>query len=249
MISVCIPTYNGEKYIQQQLDSIFAQATRVDEIIISDDSSTDRTIEIIKSYNDNRIKLIENQKFSSSIFNLENALKHARGDYIFLADQDDIWYPDKVKIVLKHLENYNLVITDCKLIDENDNTLAPSFFQIVNSGKGFFKNLIKNSYLGCCMAFDRNLLKYILPFPKRIAMHDIWIGLNAELFSSIYFCNEQLVRYRRHEGNRTPFTGRISKNSIGYKLKYRIEMLLLILKNLIMKKYFYYKKIDNNSNI
>lgn len=229
-------SYNGEKYIKQQMDSIFDQSKQIDELIISDDSSTDKTIEIIKSYNDKRIKLIENQKFSSPIFNLENALKHAKGDYIFLADQDDIWYPDKVKIVLKHLENHNLVVTDCKLIDKDNTTLTPSFFQLINSGQGFFKNLIKNTYLGCCMAFDRSILNYTLPFPRKIAMHDQWIGLNAELFSSVYFCDDQLVGYRKHENNQTPFTGGISGNSIRFKLKYRIEMLFLIIRNLIQQK-------------
>lgn len=237
MISVCIPTYNGEKYIKQQLDSIFEQSVQIDELIISDDSSTDRTIEIIKSYSDKRIKLIENQKFQSPVFNLENALKQAKGDYIFLADQDDIWYPDKVKIVLKHLANYNLVITDCELIDNENVIQAPSFFNIVNAKKGFFKNLYKNSYLGCCMAFDRSLLSYTLPFPKGIAMHDIWIGLNAELSSSIYFCKDALVGYRKHENNKTPFTGGKSKNKILYQLKYRILMLMLILKNFVIKKF------------
>lgn len=234
-------SYNGEKYIKQQMDSIFDQSIQIDELIISDDSSTDKTIEIIKSYNDKRIKLIENQKFSSPIFNLENALKHAKGDYIFLADQDDVWYPDKVKIVLKHLENHNLVVTDCKLIDKDNNTLAPSFFQLINSGQGFFKNLIKNTYLGCCMAFDKSVLNYALPFPKKIAMHDIWIGLNAELFSSVYFCDETLISYRKHENNQTPYTGGKSKNTALYMVKYRMEMIALILKNLIIRKYVFLK--------
>lgn len=231
-------SYNGEKYIKQQMDSIFDQSKQIDELIISDDSSTDKTIEIIKSYNDKRIKLIENQKFSSPIFNLENALKHAKGDYIFLADQDDIWYPDKVKIVLKHLENHNLVVTDCKLIDKDNTTLVPSFFQLINSGQGFFKNLIKNTFLGCCMAFDRSILNYTLPFPRNIAMHDQWIGLNAELFSSVYFCDDQLVGYRKHENNQTPFTGGISGNSLLYKLSYRIEMLFFILINWMKRHRF-----------
>jgi glycosyltransferase involved in cell wall biosynthesis len=236
LISVCIPTYNGEKFLQQQLDSILCQSVPVDEIIISDDSSTDKTIEIVKSYNLNYIKVLENQKFKSPIFNLENALKNANGDYIFLADQDDLWHPDKVKIVFEYLKNYNLVVTDCNIIDEKDNILKPSFFEIAKSGKGFFKNFRQNTYLGCCMAFDKKLLNHVLPFPKGIAMHDIWIGLNAEFFSSIYFCNISLVSYRRHGSNASPFRGEF-RYSIFYKLKYRIEMLLLIFKNFILKKY------------
>lgn len=238
MISVCIPTYNGEKFIKQQLDSILFQLAEKDEIIISDDSSTDRTIEIIKSYKDERIILLELQKFKSPIFNLENALKHAKGDYIFLADQDDIWYSDKVRVVLKHLENHQLVVTDCNLIDEENHTIESSFFRNINSGEGFLKNMVKNTYLGCCMAFHKSVLKYTLPFPKKIAMHDQWIGLNAGLFSSVYFCDEQLMGYRKHKDNQTPFTGGISGNSILFKLRYRIEMLFLILINWMKKHRF-----------
>ena len=159
MISVCIPTFNGEKFIKQQLDSILNQSMPVDEIIISDDSSSDNTVKIIKSYNNNRIKLIENQTFKSPIFNLENALKKANGDYIFLADQDDIWYDNKVEIMMKHLKDYNLVVSNCEIIDENDAVLVHSFFKVMNSGKGVFKNLIKNTYSGNCMALNKNLLK------------------------------------------------------------------------------------------
>lgn len=236
MISVCIPTYNGEAFIKQQLDSILNQSLAVDEIIISDDSSTDRTIEIINSYRDSRIKLFENQTFKSPIFNLENALKHAKGDFVFLSDQDDVWYPEKVKLVMAHLEKNNLVVTDCNIIDSNNKIIKPSFFDIVKSQNGFFRNLYKNGFLGCCMAFDRKLLKIVLPFPKNIAMHDIWIGLNAELLSSVYFLRDPLVGYRKHANNRTPYTGSSSKNSLFYRIKYRLEMLYLVFNNYLQKK-------------
>ena len=97
MVSVCLASYNGEKFIKQQIDSILCQLGKHDEIIISDDSSTDRTVQIIKNYNDPRIKLIEDCKFQSPIFNLENALKQAKGDYIFLSDQDDFWESKNTK--------------------------------------------------------------------------------------------------------------------------------------------------------
>lgn len=91
MISVCMPTYNGEKFIRIQLESILSQLGNDDEIVISDDSSTDKTVEITKSFNDSRIHLLENNTFHSPIYNLENALKNAKGDFIFLSDQDDEW--------------------------------------------------------------------------------------------------------------------------------------------------------------
>lgn len=171
-ISVCIATYNGEKYLKKQLDSILNQLKKEDEVIISDDTSTDATVEIIKAYNDRRIILIENQKFRSPIYNFENALKHASGDIIFLADQDDIWIDNKVCTVKKYLKSYDLVISDAEIIDTNDETLYRSFYALNNSRKGFIKNIIKNSYLGCCMAFNRKILESALPFPKNVPMHD-----------------------------------------------------------------------------
>lgn len=92
-------TYNGEKYISVQLDSILKQLSENDEVIISDDSSTDRTVDVIKNFKDKRIKLYEDNHFHSPIFNFENALEKASGDIIFLSDQDDVWLDNKVKIM------------------------------------------------------------------------------------------------------------------------------------------------------
>jgi glycosyltransferase involved in cell wall biosynthesis len=229
MISVCLPTYNGERFIKVQLDSILFQLGSNDEVIISDDSSIDQTTEIIKSYNDHRIILYENNKFRSPIFNLENALKRANGEYIFLADQDDIWMPDKVMKTLPLLEKYDLIVSDCKLIDENNEVIKESFFKMVNAHKGFMHNLIKNGYLGCCMAFKSTLLKKVLPFPNNIAMHDIWIGLLSEILAKPLFLCEPLVHYRKHSKNATPFTSGTSKNPYFFRIQYRIKMLISII--------------------
>ncbi len=101
MISVCMATYNGEKYIERQLDSILAQLKENDELIISDDGSTDRTAEILARYGtDKRIRILHGS-FHSPIYNFENAIKQAQGDYIFMADQDDIWLPGRITETLK----------------------------------------------------------------------------------------------------------------------------------------------------
>lgn len=234
MISVCIPTYNGEKYLRKQLDSILEQLGPKDEVIISDDSSTDNTIDIIESYGDERIKLLKNNTFNSPVFNLENALRYAKGEYIFLSDQDDIWSANKVEICLKKIKGYDLLVSDCSLIDEDDRQIADSFFDINNSNKGFIKNLIKNSYLGCCMAFNRRILAYVLPFPKGIAMHDIWIGLNTEIIGKPRFISEKLIMYRRHGENLSPTSGK-SKFSIYFKILYRIKFLYYIMGRIIKK--------------
>ena len=235
MISVCMATYNGEKYIKEQLDSILCQLSETDEVIISDDSSTDETLKIIESFKDDRIKIFPNNHFHSPIFNMENALKQATGDFIFLSDQDDIWMPNKVKIMLKALEKVDLCVSDCELINANGELHYPSFFQLHHSQKGFFNNLIRNSYLGCCMAFKRTVLNYILPFPSSIAMHDIWIGLCVELWGSSLFIEDKLVKYRRHSSNASSTSGKSELSTI-YKIRYRSNLVYQLLKRNFFKK-------------
>lgn len=229
-ITVCMATYNGEKYIKEQLDSILMQLDKSDEVIISDDSSTDRTVEILKSYEDGRIVIYENQKFKSPIFNFENTLHYAKGDYIFLADQDDIWMPNKVEVIKKFLKNYDLVLSDARIIDDNGNIIDDSFFKINGSKRGFLKNIIKNSYLGCTMAFNRKILEKSLPFPEGIPMHDWWIGLVAEVYGKTSFIDEKLISYRRHGNNASP-TGERSHYSFFKKFLFR----LALIKALILK--------------
>lgn len=227
LISVCIATYNGDKYIKDQLDSILCQIGPDDEIIISDDSSSDKTIEICELYNDSRIKIFTGNTFRSPIFNLENALKKATGDYIFLADQDDIWHAAKVETCMGNLCNYDLVIHDCEIIDNKGKILKESYFRIRNSKNGFVYNLYKSSYLGCCMAFRAELLNYMLPFPKSTVSHDMWIGLIAEIKGRVNFMPDKLIQYRRHDDNASMASEK-SRLSISYKLKYRLIIIVNI---------------------
>lgn len=229
-ITVCIATYNGEKYIEKQLDSILTQLSEQDEVIISDDSSTDNTIKIIKLLNDDRIKIFENQKFRSPIYNFENALKYASGNVIVLSDQDDIWKSNKIETIKKYMQDANLVLSDADIIDENSNVLQESFYKLNGSKNGLIKNIVKNSYLGCTMAFDRKILEKSLPFPKDLPMHDWWIGLIGEMYGKTYFINDKLISYRRHGNNASP-TGEKSKYSFIQKVLFRI----VIIKNLFLR--------------
>ncbi|MDR0620012.1 MAG: glycosyltransferase, partial [Bacteroidales bacterium] len=120
-------TYNGEKYIKEQLDSILCQLGMDDELIISDDGSTDKTLEIIQHYQEPRVKILSNVKRHSIIGNFENALIHAKGDYIFLADQDDVWTSDKVNVVLAALATTDLVVSDCTVVDGDLKCVIHSF--------------------------------------------------------------------------------------------------------------------------
>jgi len=234
-ISVCMATYNGEKYIYAQLNSILKQLSENDEVIVSDDSSTDRTVEIIKSFKDERIRLYEHNHFYSPTLNFENALKKASGDIIFLSDQDDIWLDNKVEVIAKLLHSYDLVVSDCVLIDENETVLNESFFELRGSRSGIIHNFIKNSYIGCCMTFNRRILEKALPFPKDIPIHDGWFGLIGETFGHTYFCDEKLVKYRRHSTNASPTSER-SPNSLLKKIKIRLSLFLNLIRRYVERR-------------
>ena len=135
IISVAMATYNGEKFIKKQLDSILCQLDMQDEIIISDDGSTDNTLNIIKSYNDNRIKIFEGPH-NGVKQNFANAISKSQGEYIFLSDQDDIWVKNKVTIILEIFEKEKCacVLHDNIIFDSNTGkTIQNSFFKFRNS--------------------------------------------------------------------------------------------------------------------
>lgn len=198
-ISVCIATYNGEQFVSDQINSILKQIGKDDEIIISDDESTDKTLDIIKNLNDGRIKIFINKGEHGYTPNFENALSKAEGDIIFLSDQDDVWLPSKYETVIKELKNYDLVVTNSIVTDESLNVLDNSFFNIYKSGTGIMKNLAYNTYFGSCMAFRKRILDEALPFPKnREVGFDIWIGMIAEIVGKVKFIQEPQLLYRRH---------------------------------------------------
>ena len=202
-ISVAMATFNGEKYIKEQLESILCQLTKEDEIIISDDGSKDNTIKIIKSLKDKRIKIINGPQ-NGVKQNFANAISSCNGKYIFLADQDDIWKDKKVEKVLHAFEKEKClcVVHDAKVFDSDSNEIImDSFYEFRNSKSGIIKNIIKNSYIGCCMAFDSCIKNKILPIPNDIEMHDQWIGIMCEKYGKSIFSNDQLVLYRRHGNN------------------------------------------------
>lgn len=205
-VSVAMATYNGEKYIKEQISTILENLREYDELVISDDGSTDNTIDIIRNFVDKRIKLIDGPKEGLKK-NFDNAINNTTGDYIFLSDQDDFWLPNKVERVLKIFKesNYILVQHDAIVVDENNNVIFESFAEHRKVKTGIIKNLIKNSYHGCCIAFKKELKSKILPIPDTIYLHDQWIGMIAEVEGKTYFFNEKLMKYRRHSDNNSSF--------------------------------------------
>ncbi len=237
-ISVVMPTYNGERFIELQISSILSQLGKNDELIISDDGSTDGTIRLIGNFKkmDSRVRVLRGPG-RGVIANVSNALAAAEGKYIFLADQDDYWEPGKVKKMLTAFAKTHapLIVHDATVVTANGSgIIAPSFFATKNCHAGYLRNIIRNSYIGCCMAFRREILKYALPIPEDIKMHDQWIGMVAEALAKgkagagkcrkpVFFASK-LIKYRRHSANVSSMKHDPALKMILYRLRLIINL-------------------------
>ena len=224
MISVCMATYNGQKYLKEQIDSIICQLSESDELVISDDHSTDNTQQIIKSYGDNRIKLYINELEKGVTHNFENAFLKSKGDIIFLADQDDVWLPNKIKELKDFLieGGYDVVTGNCALTDSNLNIIKEAYYTDESPiNRGAWGNFKKDLWLGSCMAFRREILKEVLPIPSRMPAHDLWIAIYAQIHYKCGYYPKVLQLYRRH-GNTVSFAGEKSTTSLYFKISSRV---------------------------
>ena len=236
MISVCIATYNGEKFIQQQLNSILCQIGEEDEVIVSDDFSQDKTLEIVKSFDDKRIKIFNNAQnrkvqrfdFERITTNFENTILQSSGDLIFISDQDDVWHKNKIETIKAEIGENLAIIHDCRVVDENGEQIFPSYFDFIKAKKGVLKNIIKCSYLGGCMVFKRELIDFALPIPQKTP-HDLWLALIADHKKSLKLLKIPLIDYCRHE-NTYSTAAKKSNKSFFYKINYRFFVLKEFLK-------------------
>lgn len=231
-VSVCIAAYNGELFAKEQIYSILQQLSREDEIVIIDDASTDKTRDVILSFNDERIRLLTHKYNVGVLASFEDAIRISRGEIIFLSDQDDIWAPDKVRIVLEAFSmdpGVTLVASDAKVIGHDGTEVLPSYYAhrgVFSSG--VINNLWRCKYLGCTMAFRSSKLPHILPFPRQFSAlrncHDIWIGMRNSLSGGkTLYIDRPLVLYRRHGGNVS------RKMRLFSQMKVRIYLLLALL--------------------
>lgn len=220
-------TYNGGKFICEQLESILSQLPTDAEVIVADDGSTDDTLAIVNSFGDGRIRVLPAEKHLGVIYNYERALQASKGEFIFLADQDDIWLPGKAEKVLAALKDADLVIHDAWMLRPSE----PSGSSWVHTGKlsdirpyrsGVAANWWKNRYTGNCIAFRRLVLDKAFPFPKNLPMHDQWLGLVAEKFFRVSYVAETLIEYRQHSDNATHI-GR-SPAGVFQKIKWRFDL-------------------------
>lgn len=205
IISVAMATYNGEKYLREQLDSILLQTRLVDEIIVVDDGSSDSTLLILDEYKQRyeNIKVFSNKINLGVVKSFELAISLCSGDYIALSDQDDVWFPNKIAVLLEQIGNNLLIHSDDVLVDDSLQVIESSHFAW---GKqvdkiNFFDYLVNVNVTGCTVMFSRELVNLALPFKSYSLPHDWYLTYYAAYLSRIKLYLQPLLYYRQHEIN------------------------------------------------
>ena len=219
---VLMATYNGEKYLKDQINSILRQTISDFLLLIRDDGSTDNTIEIIKSFakDDKRIKLIENNYSNHGAYRnfwhlLNYAKKELNGDYYFFSDQDDVWEIDKIESSISKMKegdngNPILLYSDMSVIDENNHLIYASYDKVMNIKRAIPQATFytRDIFWGCTMAFNMELLKKIPLISLddsriNIISHDTYLAEYASLYGEVFFLNKTTIKHRKHSKNVT----------------------------------------------
>lgn len=204
LVSIAIATYNGARYLREQIHSILQQTYSNIEMVISDDGSTDDTLSIIKTFQqtNHNIRLLRQAKNLGYIKNFEQAMLHCEGAYIALSDQDDIWLPEKIETLLNGLGNHTIIYGDSQLIDDLGNDMRTKMSEVRNTID--YNNPIMYAIgawaPGHAMLFRRSLLEACVPFPTLVT-HDFWLGFVASGSGNVHYLDQPLVLYRQHSNN------------------------------------------------
>lgn len=218
-VGVVIATYNGEKYIAQQLQSIIEQTRKPDIIVISDGGSIDNTVvkckEVLSKYDDIRSIMLTSEKPLNVSANFQKGIMNCNADYVFFADQDDVWKPDKIKIVIDSMviSDAAFAFTDAVIVDENLNSMGTCLWETIGYQQNedvreilvcdeqFLKLLLKrNIVTGMCMCLRKDFIECVVPFDLNV-LHDKWIAMYAALSVKTIAISEKLVQYRQHTAN------------------------------------------------
>lgn len=258
-IDILMPTYNGEKYLKEQLDSILNQTYKDIRVIISDDCSKDSTSQILKQYKekDERVEVYLQEKNLGVVKNIEFLLKKVENPLYMLADQDDVWLPNKIEKSVEKLkeEKADLVFGDLEVVNEKLETIYPSFgdFMLLNRKIKKYINSYKLNYLyncvtGCTVLARKETINKIIPFPtySKYLIHDYWIGLVISLNGKIAYINEKYIKYRQHGDNQVG----TDKISHGFEKLEQVRELFINVKlgvfgTYVQRKEIFTKEIQN----
>ena len=207
-VSVALATYNGARYLREQLDSFLLQQRRPDELVVSDDASTDETVAVIEAFAGTApfpVRIERKTANSGYIRNFQTALAACSGDVIFMSDQDDIWFPEKIAAATTALEQDPgrlLFVNDAELVDEELRPLGLTTFAQVRARGESEKAFTQ----GACLALRRRLLTWVLPLPDGYPFHDMWISDLANDLGAVLIEERPLQLFRRHSTNASVLT-------------------------------------------
>lgn len=226
-------TYNGEKHLREQVNSILEQTIQDFELIVCDDCSTDNTWNILQEYQslDKRIKCYRNEENLGFKNNFEKAIKLCIGDYIALSDQDDIWLPNHIEILLKNISSYDLIGANAQIISSNDEvkktlTICSECFNSIPKDRLDYFHLLchRNIFRGCTTMFRRDLVCFLLPFPECVVYHDYWIAFMASLHNGVVFIPDIVSYYRSHSESCTYSVSFSFNNFFNLKFRKKIKL-------------------------
>lgn len=205
LVSIALCTYNGERFLCKQLDSLLAQTHRPIEIVVTDDQSTDSTWKILNTYlarHPDLFKIYQNEHNLGYVKNFEKVVGLCTGDYIALCDQDDIWLPNKISEHLADIGDFSLTYSIPSCIDEQDNPIDTPPFKVNRlTGRCPLNLLFHTCVTGHLALVKKEVIARALPFPARVKAHDIWIPLVAAALDGIHASDKILSYYRMHSAN------------------------------------------------
>lgn len=265
-IDILLSTYNGEQYLQELLQSLEDQSHSGWQLLVRDDGSADKTVEILNAFREkepDRVSVIQdNNKRLGPKRSFEILLQKSKADYIMFCDQDDVWMKDKVLQTFEkmgELEQQNpgnplLVFTDLKVADENLHVLHPSLWQYTKVNpenvKNIYRLLVNNPVVGCTVMINKIAKPVVLPIPEKAVMHDWWMALNISRKGKVDFVREATILYRLHEKNSLGVSEATGKYYLNRVLRFSatlsqninaIRMLNSLDFSLSVTKFLYYK--------
>lgn len=203
LVSIALCTYNGARFLRQQLESIINQSYKNLEIVIVDDCSSDNSAEIIAGYagHDSRIRFFQNETNLGFNKNFEKAIRLTSGDFIAISDQDDIWEADKIEVLLENIGDNWLIFSNSALIDDDGKALNRTLLRDFSLERcNYMGFLFQNFVTGHSILIRRELLSYILPIPSK-SFYDWWIGFIAVYEGKAIFIDRILTQYRVHSSS------------------------------------------------
>lgn len=236
LISVAMCTYNGERFLAEQLQSILEQTYAPLEIVIVDDCSTDGTRALIRQFmvKDERIRFIENETNLGFVRNFQRALEACQGEFISLADQDDVWLPEKIQALHDEIGDNLLIYSRVDLIDAQGQPLNGRFPRVNRiEGACALSLVLDNCVTGHACLIRRELLARALPMPERLFAHDQWLAVVAAAQGRLKASNQILSHYRKHDSNAILASKRGEKPARHEKNNKKLEKTLLLIEAIL----------------